>query len=199
MSTSQIRHVLSTHIGKVLTPELACEIELAATVHEGQSIDLQAFGEVEHDGYVIRAERLADILPELHPLHELHWSETEGYRHGLALNPDYLAFIAAEKSGRMLLFTVRKDGELVGNMRFFISSSLHTQTTYASEDTLYLVPSARGGFLSSALIKFAERSIKRLGIHEVRLSTKTVNKSDVLMRRLGYEHAVNGFVKFIKE
>lgn len=27
MSTSQIRHVLSAHIGKVLTPELACDIE----------------------------------------------------------------------------------------------------------------------------------------------------------------------------
>ena len=199
MTTSQIRQVLSAHIGKVLTPELACEIELAASAPQGDAIDPKSFGETEHDGYVIRAERLADILHELHPLHVAHWQETEGYRHGLALNPDYLAFIAAEQSGRMLLFTVRKDGELVGNMRFFISASLHTQTPYASEDTLYLTPSARGGFLSSALIKFAERCIRSLGIHEVRLSTKTTNKSDVLMRRLGYEHAVNGFVKFIKE
>ena len=138
MSTSQIRHVLSAHIGKVLTPELACEIELAATAPDGKAIDPQSFGETEHDGYVIRAERMADILPELHPLHVLHWSETEVWRHRVPLNPDYLAMVAMERSGRLIQFTVRHQGELVGNLRIFIQTSLHTQTLFASEDTLFI-------------------------------------------------------------
>lgn len=197
VTTNSIRQVLSENIGKVLTPELACEIELAAAAPQGDAIDPTSFGETEHDGYQIRAERFADIVHELHPLHEAHWFETETYRHDLELNPDYMAFIAMEKAGRLLQATVRQNGVLVGNMRVFLHQSLHTQTPFASEDTLYLLPECRSGFLASKLIRFVERSLQVIGVKELRLSTKTANRSDVLMRRLGYDHAINGFVKFL--
>lgn len=196
MSTSQIRHVLSAHIGKVLTPELACEIEIAATAPDGQAIDPQAFGETEHEGYVIRAERMADILPELHLLHVLHWNETEAYRHGFALNPDYLRYQAIERAGGLIQFTARNGGELVGNLRLFLSQSLHTQTSLVTEDTIFLKPEHRGGFLSMAMLRFAEQAVVSLGAQEIRSNSKLVNRADVLMRRMKYRPFAIQFAKF---
>lgn len=196
MTHSQIRYVLSAHIGQVLTPELACEIELAATTQEGQKIDPEAFGEAEHDGYVIRAERMADILPELHPLHEAHWRETEGYRHGFALNPDYLRYQAIERAGGLIQFTARKGGELAGNLRLFLSHSLHTQTSLVTEDTIFLKPEHRGGFLPMAMLRFAEKAVVGLGAQEIRSNSKLVNRADVLMRRMKYQPFAIQFAKF---
>lgn len=196
MSNSQIRHVLSAHIGKVLTPELACEIELAAAATESRAINPQSFGETEHDGYEIRAERMADILPELHPLHEAHWLETEAYRHGFALNPDYLRYQAIERSGGLIQFTARKGGRLAGNLRLFLSESLHTQTLLVTEDTIFLKPEHRGGFLSMAMLRFAEQAAVSLGAQEIRSNSKLVNRADVLMRRMKYQPFAIQFAKF---
>ena len=195
MTTTSIRQVLSANIGKVLTPELACAIELAA-VDAGEAINPASFGEVEHQGYQIRAERFADIVQELHPLHEAHWLETEKFRHGLKLNPDYLAMVAMERSGRLIQFTVRHRGVLVGNLRIFIHTSLHTQTKFASEDSLYISKEHRGGFLAMALIRFAEHALYVIGIDEIRVNSKLVNNADVLMRRMKYQPFAIQFAKF---
>ena len=152
MTSTQIRQVLSANLGKSLTPELACEIELAALKQPGESIDPASLGATHHRGYEIRAERLAEILTELHPLHVAHWGETEVWRHHVPLNPDYMAMVAMEQSGRLIQFTVRHGGALVGNLRIFIQTSLHTQTLFASEDSLFIKKEHRGGFLAMALI-----------------------------------------------
>jgi len=196
VTTPQIRRVLSEHIGKVLTPELACEIELAAAAPQDESINPDSFGEVEHDGYTIRAERMADILPELHPLHVQHWQETEGYRHGFALNPDYQRYAAIERAGGLIQFTARKGGELAGNLRLFLSESLHTQTSLVTEDTIFLKPEHRGGFLPMAMLRFAEQAAVSLGAQEIRSNSKLVNRADVLMRRMKYQPFAIQFAKF---
>lgn len=199
MTTPTIRQALSACIGQVLTPELACQIELAATAPADSPIDPASFGRADHQGYTIAAERMADILPELHPLHVAHWSETEKYRHGLALNPDYQRYAAIERAGGLLQFTVRKAGALVGNMRMFVSQSLHTQTPVATEDTIFLLPEHRGGFLVMALLRFAEQALTSIGIQEIRSNSKLANRADVLLRRMGYEPFGIQMVKFYQE
>lgn len=199
MTSTQIRQVLSANLGKSLTPELACEIELAALKQPGEAIDPASLGATHHRGYEIRAERLAEILTELHPLHVAHWGETEKHRHGLPLNPDYLAMTAMEQSGRLIQFTVRHGGALVGNLRMYLGVSLHSQTRYASEDTLFLLPEHRGGFLVMALIRFAEGALRSIGISEIRVTSKLVNNADVLMRRMKYQPVALEFVKFFHE
>ena len=195
MTTNPLRQVLSENIGKVLTPELACAVELAA-VTPAEPIRPESFGFVSYQGYEIRAERFADILPELHQLHVLHWNETEGYRHGLALNPDYLRYQAIERAGGLIQFTARKGGELVGNLRLFLSESLHTQTSLVTEDTIFLKPEHRGGLLAMAMLRFAEQVVVSLGAQEIRSNSKLVNRADVLMRRMKYQPFAIQFAKF---
>jgi GNAT superfamily N-acetyltransferase len=195
-----LRHALAAHLGQVLTPEVAAFIEAAAgQIPADYAHDPQKFGALDWHGYVIAVERFADIVDELHPLHEAHWCETEKYRHGLLLNPDYERYAQIERGGGMVQFTVRRDGALVGNMRVFLAESLHTSTLVSTEDTVFIAPEHRGGFLVMALMRFAESAVRSLGVREVRVNSKLVNKADVLMRRLGYEPFGIQMVKFFKE
>lgn len=195
-----LRHALASHLGMTLTPEIAAAIELVVTAPEDASHDPAKFGHQEHNGYCIQAERFSQIVDEMHQLHLEHWQETEKHRHGLTMKPDYLGFIARERAGNLIQFTMRTDGgELVGNLRMFLATSMHTQTRYACEDTLFIKPEHRGGFAVMALMRFAEAALKSIGITEIRVNSKLVNNADVLMRRMKYQPVALEFVKFFNQ
>lgn len=202
------RQVVARHLGAVLTPEVAAEIEVAAR-GAPQPIDISRFAPVAYGAYTIGLERFADALDELHLLHVVHWQDTEKHRHGLPLAPDYLSMVEHEQGGRLLQFTVRRRGVLVGNLRIYVGVSAHSGTPFAvfptrtrkpasEEDTLFLLPEHRGGFLAVQLLRYAERVLTDLGMREIRADSKLINRADVLMRRLGYMPYALKFVKIIE-
>lgn len=194
------RSTLAAKLGRVLTPEDAAEIEASFFFEPDGSQNPTKFGQQIYGTYRIQAERFGDILDELHQLHLEHWSETEKHRHGLTLNPNYDALKSRERSGNLIQFTLRTEaGELVGNLRMFIATSMHTQTRYASEDTLFIKPEHRGSFVVMALMRFAEASLLSIGVREIRVNSKLVNKADVLMRRMGYDPVALEFVKIFRD
>lgn len=149
-------------------------------------------------GFVFAAERYRDCLEELKPLHEAHWSETEKYRHELPLNPDYDGFIRMEDAGSLMLFTVRKDGELVGQTTMKIFPSMHSQTLVANEDSLFLRKDVRGSLaVVMEFIRFLDDSLATVGVREVRVSSKLVNGADKLMMRAGFRPFATQLVKMI--
>lgn len=195
-----IRATLAAKLGQVLTPDDAAEIEGLFFHRPDHSQDPAQFGQKAYKNYTIQAERFVDILGELHKLHVEHWGETEKHRHGLKLNPNYPAVLNRELAGELLQFTLRTEaGELVGNLRMLLSTSIHTQTRYASEDTLFIRPAHRGGFAVMALMRFAEAALLSLGVREIRVNSKLVNRADVLMRRMGYDPVALEFVKIFKD
>lgn len=209
-SLQAFRNAVAVHLGHVLTPEAAAAIEASAWSDPDMSIDPGRFDHLTVGDYQIAVERFSEILQELHRLHVAHWQETEKHRHGLPLNPDYDGMRQAERSGQMVQFTVRRRGELVGNLRVYIGVSMHSGTPFAvfpvrtrepgsEEDTLYLSPEHRGGMLAIHLLRYAERVLVALGMREIRADSKLVNKAGVLMRRLGYTPVATKFVKVIKE
>lgn len=204
-----LRAEIGRHLGQVLTPEVATAIEVAARRADGLPLDISRFAPVEYQGYTLWVERFAEIVGELHPLHVRHWQETEKHRHGLPLNPDYEAMEAHERCGQLLQFTIRKGGLLVGNLRIYLGTSYHSGTPFAvfpvrtkepgsEEDTLYIVPECRGGFLAARFLDYAESVIAALGVKESRADSKVINKAGVLMRRRGYTHFAERFVKMLQ-
>lgn len=192
----QLRYALTQFAGMTITPALAEAIERAARYVPDNSIDPKRFPPLESNGYHLQAERFSDILPELHPMHERHWLETEKHRHGFTLDPDYDRVRAAEREGRLVQFTIRHAGELVGNLRMYLSVSIHSRTLIAEEDTLYIAPEHRsGGFLPVRFMRYAERCLLDLGVREIRANSKLMNSADVLMRRLGYKAVAIQFVR----
>jgi hypothetical protein len=183
---TQVAITLAANVGKMLTPELAREIARAICATPDRSIDPAQFPPVEYKGYVLAMERFSDILPELHQLHERHYAEVT--TSGIPMNPDYAAAKADEYEGRLMQFTarVRETGELVANMRVYLCMSRHTQTLFAQEDTFYVVPEHRGGFMAVRLWQFAEKCVIQAGAREITFDSKTMNNADAMARYLKY-------------
>lgn len=195
--THHLYDILSRNFGNVLTPELVAGILQAASIAPDQSINIEDIPPIEYDGAVIHVERMQAILPEIVPLHAAHWAETEKYRHGVPLNVDYDHMVNAERQGRFILFTVRRDGALVGNCAMYLTCSTHTQQWVAEEDTLFILSEHRRGRLAIKLIQYVEDVLKNMGITEIRVTVKTVNRVGDLLERLGYAHTANQLVKVL--
>lgn len=199
MQQDALRAALVARFDQTITPDVAAAIERDAMALPDESHDPAKFGKQAFGDYTIQAERLRDVIDELSPLHEAHWSETERARIGLTMNPDYEAMLRDEKAGRLLQFTARKDGLIAAHLRLYLCRSRHTQTLFSEEDALYVKPEHRGGFLVMRLLHFAERALLSLGISEIRANSKLVNRADVLMKRMKYTPVALQFVKFISE
>jgi|GEM_PF-1936373 hypothetical protein len=193
----QLCHTLAQYMGQTLTSETA--VAMVRELFPDRSRDPAFFGIKTHNDFQFQVERLASVLPELHKHHELHYSETEKYRAGIPMNPRYDHMLDRERAGQMLQFTARREGVLVGHLRMYVFESDHTATKVAEEDALFMLPQHRGGFAVMHLMRFAEASLKRLGVREIRANSKLSNRADVLMRRMGYEAVALQFSKVFSE
>lgn len=197
--------ILDSQVGQTLTPAVAARIAKAfMELVLGDPLQLDLLAPVRAGSYLLQPERMAYVLPELAPLHEAHWHETEAYRHGLPFSPDYDWALQQEAAGQYLLLTARHDGALVGNYALVLQQSRHTQTgvatphRLASEDTMFIVPEHRVGRLFLRLTQYGERAARTFGAQELRLSTKTTNAVGPMVERMGYEHVANQYVKFLR-
>lgn len=188
--------VMAKNIGQVMTLELAKAMARELMGVAENPIDVTRFAPQKYKGYVIACERLEDIQAEIHPLHERHWAETET-NNSIPLNGDYEQVIERERAGQLLQFTarVKKTNELVGNMRVYLGTSLHTQTLFCEEDTFYLAPEHRGGFLAVRLWQFVEKAVVSLGVKEIHFDSKLVNKADKMALYLKYTPVATKFTK----
>jgi hypothetical protein len=190
---------MARHLGQVITPEVAAAIEAEVMFEPDCTIDPRQFAPMHYNGYTIQVEHFHEVLPELVPLHEAHWLETERHRHGIALKPRYDNLQRRFRAGKALQFTIRKDGILVGHLREWLFNSDHTDTPVAEEDTLFIVPEHRGGFLPIKLIAYGEQCVLQLyPAFEARTNSKLVNRADVLMKRAKYTPFAIQHVKFLR-
>lgn len=136
--------------------------------------------------YEFAMEPMTDaLLAELHPLHARHWQETEAYRHGIPLAPQYERLQALNKQGRYVVFTVRRDGELVGDCSVHLYTSAHTSTLAAKEDTLFIAPEHRLGRLAFRFTKYVIKRLAEIGARELTVSAKVGTRSERFFERMG--------------
>jgi GNAT superfamily N-acetyltransferase len=195
---SRLKQALEDNIGNRLTPELAIGLLHAAAEVRVSRID-PAYPAFEYVDYTIQHEFLENVLDEIKPIHRAHWEETEGYRHGIALDPDYEYMVNAERTGRFMLFTVRTNGQLVGNCMMYLTQSTHTRKWIAEEDTIFIDKEHRKGRIGIKLIQYVERVLATLGVTEIRVTVKTVNRVGDLLQALGYQHTANQLIKVLGE
>jgi len=189
--------ILWRNQGQVLTPELILGLLQGATMPPPAFIPVEQFESEQCGSYVFAVERFEPAISELHPLHEAHWEETEKHRHGIPLDYDYAAMVKRDQAGQYLLFTIRKDGELVGHCGQIIGVSSHTKTLFADEDALFLRADCRGGRTSLKFIRYMESCLVQIGVKEIRVSAKMVNSADKLLMKCGFAPVATLLVKLV--
>lgn len=198
MSLQTFRTALGYRLGQVVTPELCAWLEENAFDRVDHSHAPAKFGSKQYGGLTFQVERIADIQADIEPLHQAHYAETELHRHGLALNMDYAVLNEHERAGRLIQFTARDgDGKLVGNIRMYLYTSVHTQTLAAKEDTIFLLSDYRKGFVAIRFMQWAEQCLAAVGVREIHTDSKLANNIDRFNKYLGYTHVSNGFHKFL--
>lgn len=158
-----------------------------------------AFELEEHRGYIIGHERIAEMEKDIRPLHAAHWQETETLYLDTPCDPDYTRYKNSEAAKQFVVFTVRKDGEMVGYIQYYVFRDMHSQHMYtAREDALFLAKEHRGGGLASKLIDYAEHCLKQLGCAYVGMSSKApAGGPDIgkFLERKGYRPVAMYFSK----
>lgn len=196
----RLRLALGANLGSQLTPELAASIEAFVMHRPDLAIDPAVFGEESYRGMTFRAESFEGLIQELEPLHKAHFEETEKYRSGQTLDPDYAQMAEAERCGQLVQFTARNpEGVLCGHLRVYIGRSRHTGVKVATEDTYYMLPAFRRGWAAVRLWKFAEAGLKAIGVREIRIDSKEVNNVWKLAEYLGYELVARRYAKILQE
>lgn len=196
----ELVNLLEKYKYKPITPALALEIcdaaaQLPMLVH---MTSLSRIAPEHREDCVFARELMEDIEDEIKPLHLAHWNETEEHRHNIAMNIDYSTFIRYERAGRFVLFTLRIGGRLMGNCAMYLDMSAHTQTLIATEDTFYFLPEARGGTRAKRFIRYCENALRQIGVKEICVTVKTVNKAGRFFQMNGYRHVENGLTKVLE-
>jgi hypothetical protein len=199
MSLDTFRTALASKLGQVVTPEICAWLEENAFDRIDKAIVLTGFEKAQYRGLVFQVERLSNIEAEIHLLHHAHWEETEAHRNGHAMLPDYAAFKADERAGRLVQFTARANGILVGNIRMYVYTSRHDQTLECREDTFYLYPEHRKGFSAIRFWQYMEACMRAIGVRAIYTDSKVVNQVGRLNEYLGYAHVANVFHKRLGE
>lgn len=126
--------------------------------------------------HIIGLERMEDCLAEARKLHEAHWEETEVlYLEDLPIDPDYEQYVAREKTGNFLYFTIRhrETKRLVGNLMYLLHRSLHSRgMSVAHEDAFFILRDHRGGRLAVDLLRYAEQALASIGVTHAGMSDK---------------------------
>jgi hypothetical protein len=126
-----------------------------------------------------------------------HWKETEGYRHGQNFNPDTARYLQYNDIGFYVYFTARDEGRIVGHAGMYITPSMHTQRTIATEDVWFLLQEHRKGRNAIAFYKYVEEECRRRRVVEIGMTTKLTNGAGRILEYLGYTEVSKQYSKHL--
>ena len=123
---------------------------------------------------VIAREPLSGILESgLADLLVAHWGEVAHDRDQINLDPDWDGYLQDEREHRLLAWSARRGGKLVGYNAFFTVRPRHYRANlFAINDVIYLKPGERGAAGVQLIIE-VEKALKALGAAKVFYHVKT--------------------------
>lgn len=146
---------------------------------------------------VFACEPVMAIWDEVMALASLHWVGTTGFRRHEPFNPSLARYAAYEQQGCFFCFTARDQGVLVGYFGIYVTPSMHSQLLTATEDTFFLHPDARRGLNAVRFIKYVERQLAKMGVHEILFSCESENPAHRLLTFLKYEPVIQQYRKHL--
>lgn len=177
-------NVLAKYAGQELTRATA--VEIVKQLFPDKSHSPALFGTRPYKGYTLQCESVADMLDEFTVLRQGFHAETDLAASGQVFAPEYQYLIDKTHAGEALLFTARAAAAAVGYMMVYLSRDLDTGALVCNDESFYIAPAHRGGFLAVRLWQFAEAAGQLIGVREVNVMTKLGNNVYAMARYMGY-------------
>lgn len=124
-----------------------------------------------------------------------HWKETEMYRHGQEFKPIFERYNQYAKLGWLFHFVARDEGKMVGYSLIYLTPSMHTQKSIATEDTFFLSPSHRKGRNGIRFYRYIEQEMFKKGAFEVVFTAKMTNSVGKILEYLDFQRVAVQYSK----
>ncbi len=148
----------------------------------------------------IQTEKLADLYPEILPLYERHYQEIAENKDSVPLDPDYERYLAMDKSGMLLVVTVRDDDKLVGYFKVIIVSLLHYRSTLSAETDIFFIDKEyRGDGTGTKLFRFVIEEVEKRGAKCFYSGYKIKHGHEKLFKSLGFVDIERRAVLYIED
>ena len=148
--------------------------------------------------FTYQQEFLDTCLSDMDHLLKMHWEQIALNKEKIKLNPDFDAYKELEAQGKLKIFTVRHDKELVGYFVVLVGYNIHYKDhLFAQNDVIYVHPDYRKGSTGANLISFAEKCLKEDNVSVLSINTKVHKPFDPLMERLGFNLIERVYSKYL--
>jgi len=140
--------------------------------------------------FTLHVESYADIIDEVRPLLQLHSDEIDAHLDVLVMEPDNDFYRLTEASGRLHVFTIRHEGELIGYSAFIVMGNPHYKgTIFGVNDVLFIKKEHRRSQAGAMLITFAETILRDMHGAVVVTYHSKVGECDItpFLNKFGYE------------
>lgn len=139
-------------------------------------------------------------LSQLKPLFALHHAELALFQARMPLAPQYGEYVMRERTGTLLLATVRVDGNIAAYYTVQLAPGFHyCNTMTAHMDLCYIAQQYRNRGLALPLFRCVEKELKRRGVQIWYSGYKTHNdlRMPALLELLNFRSADTYMVKWI--
>lgn len=140
-------------------------------------------------------ESVGDVWGEATALMERNEAET-GPMEGEEFAPDKDNYLILEKTDMLRLFTVRKDGRLIGYAMFIVTPHSHyTKMMWAIQDVIYVDEAYRFGRLTMRFIDYQDALLREGGVDVVLRQVSVKVDYSKMLERMGYTEKERGFTR----
>lgn len=149
-------------------------------------------------GISYQVESFRACTPEFKDFELKHWEELALTKEAVPVAMDWQRYWMLEQENKLHAVTVREDGYLIGYHITFVGGHYHYKDTlHGMVDLYFILPQYRRGRIGIELLKFAEASLKELGVVKIITGCKLHMDHTRLLERLGYTFTDKTFMKLL--
>lgn len=136
-----------------------------------------------------------ELSVEIDALLKLQWQEIGK---GFDLNIDWVTYFDMQLTGMLVIFTLRKEGKLIGYCSFVIANHIHhSGVLLASQDSIYILPIYRRNGTFIEFIDFIEKNLEDEGVDHIVMSVKPDKDYSAHLIKHGYWAEETAYLKIL--
>jgi hypothetical protein len=132
-------------------------------------------------------EKFTAVRPEIEPHVDAHWNEFASNKGDAAMDVDWALYESLCRSGKLHVFTARRDGRLVGYFGCILSTHPHRRTVLtASSSFLYVAQDPIRGLIIRGLIAISINCFNTMGVKLYHYRSKNSHNIGQILEKMGF-------------
>ena len=151
-------------------------------------------------GVTYQVEKWNDCIAEMLEYEVDHWMELGLEHQDVPQDINFDLYAQMCNAGTLHVVTCRENGHIIGYHITFVKTHPHYMSTlHGHVDLYYLKPEYRKSKIGVKMFRFAEESLKSIGVKKLITPTKTHLHHGALFEGLGFKEVESVYTKILKD